>query len=268
MSQHPETVVNLNQKPLRKRKAQEPGAQEEQPASKRRKQVRVSPEANYKRPFTVSKLLRTTQHLRRIAQVSGSFGPLMRHFSTICLGSSSENVGNGLTVNRAPSRAGSAAPPSHDRSTPSRNTKPPSRDAQAGSSSGVLRVGQSSSALSTIPEPELDDNQEITAMQSELDSVVGRERSDLSKASSSQFIPHFDLSKGKLPSKSFSAPKPKSKAKPPSKAKPSKPPVLRDKTLESAKKALQEKVAKTRRSSLGQRGKRTSDSFGNGQPGT
>jgi hypothetical protein len=119
-----------------------------------------------------------------------------------------------------------------------------------------------------IPEPEADDNQDITAMQSELDSVVSRERSDLSKASSSQVIPHFDLAKGKFPSKSFSAPKPKSKAKPPSKAKPSRPPVLKDKTLESARKALQEKVAKARRSSLGQRGKRTSDSFGNGQPGT
>ena len=123
-------------------------------------------------------------------------------------------------------------------------------------------MGQSSSALSTIPEPELDDNQDVTAMQSELDSVVGQERSDLSKASSSQVIPHFDLTKGKFPSKSFSAPKPKSKAKP------SRPPVLNDKTLESAKKALQEKVARARRSSLGQRGRRTSNSFGNGQPGT
>ena len=129
-------------------------------------------------------------------------------------------------------------------------------------------MGQNSSALLTIPEPELDDNQDITAMQSELDSVVGQERSDLSKASSSQVIPHFDLTKGKFPSKSFSASKPKSKAKPPSKAKPSRPPVLNDKTLESAKKALQEKVTKARRSSLSQRGRRTSDSFGNGQPGT
>ena len=129
-------------------------------------------------------------------------------------------------------------------------------------------MGQSSSALLTIREPELDDNQDITEMQSELDSVQGRERSDLSKASSSQVIPHFDLTKGKFPSKSFSAPKPKSKGKPPSKAKPSRPPVLNDKTLEFAKKALQEKVAKSRRSSLGQRGRRTSDSFGNGQPGT
>ena len=41
MSQRPETIVNFNQKAPRKRKAQEPGAQEEQPASKRRKQVRV-----------------------------------------------------------------------------------------------------------------------------------------------------------------------------------------------------------------------------------
>ena len=40
-----ETVVNFNQKPPRKRKAQEPGAQEEQPASKRRKQVCLSPKA-------------------------------------------------------------------------------------------------------------------------------------------------------------------------------------------------------------------------------
>jgi len=183
-----------------------------------------------------------------------------------CVGSSSEKVGNGLTINKAPPRAGSVAP-SHGRSTPSRSTKPPSRNAQAGSSSGSLRVGQSSSALLTTPEPELDDNQDITAMQSELDSVVGRERSDLSKASSSQVIPHFDLTKSKFPSKSFTAPKPKPKTKPPSKAKPSRPPVLKDQTLESAKKALQEKVAKARRSSLSQRGKRTSDSFGNGQPG-
>jgi len=131
----------------------------------------------------------------------------------------------------------------------------------------MLRVGQNLSTLSTISEPELDDNQDITAMHSELDSMVGRERSDLSKASSSQVIPHFNLTKGKFPSKSFTAPKPKSKAKPPSKFKASKPPVLKDKSLESAKKALQEKVAKVRRSSLGQRGKRTSDSFGNGQPG-
>lgn len=128
-------------------------------------------------------------------------------------------------------------------------------------------MGKNLPTLSAIPEPELDDNQDITAMQSELESVVGRERSDLSKASSSQVIPHFDLTKGKLPSKSFTAPKPKSKAKPPSKSKASKPPLLKDKSLESAKRALQEKVAKARRSSLGQRGKRTSDSFGNGQPG-
>jgi len=105
-------------------------------------------------------------------------------------------------------------------------------------------------------------------MQSELGSVVGRERSDLSKASSSQVIPHFDLIKAKFPSKSVSVPKPKSKAKPPSNAKPSGPPVLKDELLESARKALQEKVAKAWRSSLSQRGKRTSDSSGNGQPGT
>jgi len=129
-------------------------------------------------------------------------------------------------------------------------------------------MGQSSFAHLTIPEPELDDNQDITSMESELDSVVGRERSDLSNANGSQVIPHFDLTKAKSPSKSFSVPKPKSKAKPPSKAKPSRPPVLTDKSLESARKALQEKVAKARRSSLSQRGKRTSDSFGNGQPGT
>jgi hypothetical protein len=171
-------------------------------------------------------------------------------------------------INRVPSRAGSVAPPSHDRSTPSRSTKPGSLNVQSGSSSGGLRMGQSSSALLCIPEPEADNNQDITAMQSELDSMVSRERSDLSKASSSQVIPHFDLAKSKFPSKSFSAPKPKSKAKPPSKAKPSRPPVLKDKSLESARKALQEKVAKARRSSLSQRGKRTSDSFGNGQPGT
>jgi len=75
-------------------------------------------------------------------------------------------------------------------------------------------MGQSSFAHLTIPEPELDDNQDITAMQSELDSVVGRERSDLSKAGNSQVVPHFDLTKGKFPSKSFSVPKPISKAKP------------------------------------------------------
>jgi len=74
-------------------------------------------------------------------------------------------------------------------------------------------MGQSSFAHLTIPEPELDDNQDITAMQSELDSVVGRERSDLSKAGSSQVVPHFDLPKGKFPSKSFSVPKPISKVK-------------------------------------------------------
>jgi len=169
-------------------------------------------------------------------------------------------------IDKVPSRAGSVAPP-HNCSTPSRGTKPPSRNAQAGSSSGSLRVGQSSSALLTIPEPELEDNQDITAMQTELDSVVGQERSDLSKASNSQVIPHFDLTKSKFPSKPFTAPKSKPKVKPPSKTKPSRPLVLKDKTLESAKKVLQEKLAKARRSSLGQRGKRTSDSFGNGQPG-
>jgi len=119
------------------------------------------------------------------------------------------------------------------------------------------------------PTPSSDhDNEDVTAMQSELDSVVGRERSDLSKANSSQVIPHFDLTKGKFTSKSSSAPKPNSKAKPPSKAKPSRPPVLKNESLEAARKALQGKVAKARRGSLGQRGKRTSDSFGNGQPGT
>jgi len=124
-------------------------------------------------------------------------------------------------------------------------------------------MGQSSFAHLSIPERKLDDNQDIAAMQSELDSVASRERSDLSKASSSQVIPHFALTNGKFPSKSFSVPKPP-KAKPPSNAKPSRPPVLKDKSLESARKALQEKVANTRRSSLSQRGKRTSDSFGNG----
>jgi hypothetical protein len=188
----------------------------------------------------------------------------MSFYQQSCIESSSEKVRNDYTISRAPSRAGPVA--LHDRSTPSRSTKPP-RNAQAGSSSDTLRVGQNSSALSTTPEPELHYNLDVTAMQSELDSVVDQERSDLSKASSSQVIPHFDLSKGKLPSKSFTASKPKSKAKPPSKVKPSRPPVLKDKTLESAKMALQEKVAKARRNSLGQRGKRTSDSFGNGQPG-
>ena len=46
MSQRPETVVNFSQNPPRKRKAQEPGAQEERPASKRRKQARISALAN------------------------------------------------------------------------------------------------------------------------------------------------------------------------------------------------------------------------------
>ena len=46
MSQRPETVVNFNQKPPRKRKAQDLGAQEDQPTPKRQKQVRVSPNAN------------------------------------------------------------------------------------------------------------------------------------------------------------------------------------------------------------------------------
>jgi len=170
-------------------------------------------------------------------------------------------------INRVPTRAGSAAPPSRDRPTPSQRTKPASQNAQSGSSSGGPRMRQSSFAHLTIPEPELDDNQDISAMQYELDSVVGRERSDLSKANSSQVIPHFDLTKAKLPSKSFSVPKPKAKAKPPSKAKPSRPPVLKDKSLEPARRALQENVTKARRSSLSQRGKRTSDSFG-GQPGT
>jgi len=99
-------------------------------------------------------------------------------------------------------------------------------------------MGQSSFAHLTIPERELDDNQDITAMQSKLDSVAGRERSNLSKAINSQVIPHFDLTKGKLPSKSFSVPKPKSKAKPPSKAKPLKPPVLKGKSLEIVKEGL------------------------------
>jgi len=69
-------------------------------------------------------------------------------------------------------------------------------------------MGLSSFAYLTIPERELDDNQDMTAMQSERDSVASRERSDLSKASSSQVIPHFDLTNGKFPSKSFSVPKP------------------------------------------------------------
>jgi len=129
-------------------------------------------------------------------------------------------------------------------------------------------MGQSSFARLTIPERELDDKQDITTMESELDSVVGRERPDLSRASRSQVIPHFDLTKGKFPSRSCSVLKPKSKAKQPSKAKPSRSPVHKDKSLDFARRALQEKVAKARRSSLSQRGKHTSDSFGNGQPGT
>ena len=39
MSKRPEIVANFNQKPPRKRKAQEPGAQQEHPVSKHRKQV-------------------------------------------------------------------------------------------------------------------------------------------------------------------------------------------------------------------------------------
>lgn len=80
MSQRPETVVNLNQKPPRKRKAQEPGTQEEQPASKRRKQVRLPPKADAERPLIVSEPLRTTQHLRQIGQVSSLFTLLTRRF--------------------------------------------------------------------------------------------------------------------------------------------------------------------------------------------
>ena len=80
MSQRPETVLNFNQKPPRKRKAQEPGAQEEQPTSKRRKQVCVSLKTNGERLLIVSQLLRTTQHLRRIGQVSGLFALLTRRF--------------------------------------------------------------------------------------------------------------------------------------------------------------------------------------------
>jgi hypothetical protein len=80
MSQRPETVINFNQNPPRKRKAEEPGAQEERPASKRRKQVRVSAKGNAEWPLTVPKLLRTIQHLRQIGQVSGSFAFLTCHF--------------------------------------------------------------------------------------------------------------------------------------------------------------------------------------------
>ena len=43
-------------------------------------------------------------------------------------------------------------------------------------------MGRSSSALLTILEPELDDNQDITAMQSEPDSVVGRELGDIEQS--------------------------------------------------------------------------------------
>ena len=78
MSQHPETVVNFNQKPPRKRKAQEPGAQEEQPASKRRKQVCLSPKTDAERSLIVSELHRTTQLLRHIGQVSDLFTLLTR----------------------------------------------------------------------------------------------------------------------------------------------------------------------------------------------
>ena len=51
-----------------------------------------------------------------------------------------------------------------------------------------------------------DDNKDITAMHSELDSVVDLERSDLSEAIGPQVILHSDLTKGKLPSKSFTPP--------------------------------------------------------------
>jgi len=79
MSQRAETVVNFNQKSPRKRKAQEPGAQEEKPSSKWRKQVCVSPTANHERLLIVSEPLRTTQHLRQIGQVV-VYAVLTRHF--------------------------------------------------------------------------------------------------------------------------------------------------------------------------------------------
>ena len=77
---------------------------------------------------------------------------------------------------------------------------------------GCYECGQDISTLSNIPKPELSDNRDITAVHSELDFVVSWERSDISNASSSQVVPHFDLTKGKLPSKSFTTPKPKSAA--------------------------------------------------------
>ena len=54
---------------------------------------------------------------------------------------------------------------------------------QAGSPSGVLRVGQSPSALLTLPEPELGNKQDIAVIQPELDSVVGWERGKIEQSS-------------------------------------------------------------------------------------
>ena len=43
-------------------------------------------------------------------------------------------------------------------------------------------MGRSPSALLIILEPELDDNQDITAIQSEPDPVVGQERGDIEQS--------------------------------------------------------------------------------------
>jgi hypothetical protein len=71
MSQHPETVINFNQNPPRNRKAQEPGTQEELPAFKRQKQMRISPKANFEQPLIAPE--ETTETLRQMGQVSRLF---------------------------------------------------------------------------------------------------------------------------------------------------------------------------------------------------
>ena len=138
---------------------------------KRRKQVRVS-----LRPI----LSDCSSFLRRRANAFDKLDRLaayllvLRVIFSIILGGRLLKGLETASINRTPLRAGSVA----------RTTKPPSRNARAGPSSGPLRVRQSSSALLITPEPELDDNRNITTMQSGPGSVVVRECSGLSKASS------------------------------------------------------------------------------------
>jgi len=82
-------------------------------------------------------------------------------------------------INRVPPRAGSASFTRPFNAIT--ENKACFQNAQSGYLSGGPRMGQSSFAHLTIPERELDDNQDITVMESELDSMVGRERPDLSK---------------------------------------------------------------------------------------